>query len=239
MNPAAASTSAAASVTPTTKGALAPTCSRACSDRALSWNAMSHLPSDPARCPHHSDAFQQDDDGIPAKPLPGSSASPTRIRCRAPCFFRAKPDEAAPESQTGIKQDPGRNRSRLQRKASRRPSEGGPEASGKQARDRQKAGEHRQRDASRTRRNPPRNALSPTPPRGTRPGLWEPARDVFPPAPRQEEPIGDAWERDRRDRRSRAARRRRRALRPIGRSGAPLPPSARRPASHASPACGA
>lgn len=201
--------------------------------------------------------------------MTGSRQNPCRDPARhqqgfavARRVFSGKTGRSGTGSQTGIKQGPGRNRSRLQRKASRSPSEGGPEASGKQARIGRKplravpccgstSPKRRQAWISRkpanigsgrvyrTRRNPPRNALSPTPPRGTRPGLWEPARNVFSPAPRQEEPIGDAWERDRRDRRSRAARRRRRALRPIGRSGAPLPPSARRPASHASPACGA
>ena len=47
--------------------------------------------------------------------------------------FSGKTGQSGTGSQTGIKQGPGRNRSRLQRKASRSPSEGGPEASGKQA----------------------------------------------------------------------------------------------------------
>ena len=200
--------------------------------------------------------------------MTGSRQNPCRDPARhqqgfavARRVFSGKTGQSGTGSQTGIKQGPGRNRSRLQRKASRSPSEGGPEASGKQAwigrkplrvvpccgstspkrrqarigRKPANIGSGRIPDAQESAQERPLAYAA----AWTRPGLWEPARNVFSPAPRQEEPIGDAWERDRRDRRSRAARRRRRALRPIGRSGAPLPPSARRPASHASPACGA
>ena len=76
-----------------------------------------------------------------SKTMTGSRQNPCRDPARhqqgfavARRVFSGKTGRSGTWSQTGIKQDPGRNRSRLQRKASRRPSEGGPEASGKQAR---------------------------------------------------------------------------------------------------------
>lgn len=200
--------------------------------------------------------------------MTGSRQNPCRDPARhqqgfavARRVFSGKTGQSGTGSQTGIKQGPGRNRSRLQRKASRSPSEGGPEASGKQAWIGRKplrvvpccGSTSPKRRQARIGRKPANIGSGRIPDAQEsaqeRPlayaAAWDASRPMGARAERllartaAGEPIGDAWERDRRDRRSRAARRRRRALRPIGRSGAPLPPSARRPASHASPACGA